>query len=317
MRNQNRLHTLVTHIMYITASTSLLLISLAMIGAGGWDVWLAFHSSTEAVPRMLDAIGLIVVAVAVFDVSKYLIEEEVLRNRELRSSAEARKTLTKFLVIVTIAAYLEALVFIFSAATQEMAQIIYPTLLLAVASLGVVCLGAFQRLSAHAENSTETSALTPAKTIKSALLSEIKSRAFYRLAADLTNRDDSRALFLDLAALEVGHARELAERASRPPLNLDFDPFAYVSKWEKQISGTLAPQDEKTVREGDPRAVLKLAKRREAEARDNYRELAQEADDPLMRAFCEELSRTEQAHLEGLRRLEAHLGTADAAPPAA
>jgi rubrerythrin len=293
--------------MYITASTALLLISLAMIGAGGWDVWLAFHFANEAVPRMLDAVGLIVVAVAVFDVSKYLIEEEVLRNRELRSPAEARKTLTKFLVIVTIAAYLEALVFIFSAATQDIAQIIYPTLLLAVASMGVVALGVFQRLSVDSEQIRETPLLTPIKTIKSALLSEIKSRAFYRLAADLTNRDDSRALFLDLAEMERGHARQLSKRISEPPLKLDFDPFAYVAKWEKRISGSISPQDEKTVHEGDPKAVLKMAKRREADARDGFQDLAQEADDPLMRAFCADLSSAEQGHLEELRKIELRL----------
>jgi len=59
-----------------------------------------------------------VVAMAVFDVSRFLLEEEVFRNRELGSPTEARVTLTKFFVIISIAVSLEALVFIFDAAKK-------------------------------------------------------------------------------------------------------------------------------------------------------------------------------------------------------
>jgi hypothetical protein len=45
----------------------------------------------------LTGIGYIVVAIAVFDVAKYLIEEEVVRNREMRVASEARRSLTRFI----------------------------------------------------------------------------------------------------------------------------------------------------------------------------------------------------------------------------
>lgn len=133
------------------AAGVLLIMSLAMITVSVWEVWTAIGTNTGVVKAMLDAIGLIVVAIAVFDVSKYLIEEEVLRNRELRSAREARETLTKFLVIISIAVSLEALVFIIGAGKQNMAELIYPTLLMAVAVLLVVGLGLYQRLSLSAE----------------------------------------------------------------------------------------------------------------------------------------------------------------------
>lgn len=155
MKTTERIFAVVTNAVYTVASVVLLGMSLTMIGYGVWEVWSAFAAGTRVIQTMLDAIGLIVVAVAVFDVAKYLMEEEVLRDRELRSAREARETLTKFLVIVSIAVSLEALVFIFGAGKRNMAELIYPTLLMAVAVFLVVGLGLYQRLSLSAERAAK------------------------------------------------------------------------------------------------------------------------------------------------------------------
>jgi hypothetical protein len=155
LKTTERIFAVVTNAVYTVASVVLLGMSLTMIGYGVWEVWSAFAAGTRVIQTMLDAIGLIVVAVAVFDVAKYLMEEEVLRDRELRSAREARETLTKFLVIVSIAVSLEALVFIFGAGKRNMAELIYPTLLMAVAVFLVVGLGLYQRLSLSAERAAK------------------------------------------------------------------------------------------------------------------------------------------------------------------
>jgi len=147
-----RLLTWIVTVMYAASAASLFIISVAMIASGIGDVYDAVRTGVDPVRRMLDATGLIVVAIAVFDVAKYLIEEELLRRRELRSPVEARQTLTKFLVIITIAVSLEALVFIFGAGKTHMEQLLYPTGLLVAVVLLVVGLGAFQRLSVSAEH---------------------------------------------------------------------------------------------------------------------------------------------------------------------
>jgi rubrerythrin len=120
----------------------------------------------------------------------------------------------------------------------------------------------------------------------------------------MSAQDESKILFTELADLEVGHAHELAQRASKPPLNLEFDALGYVEKLEKRVAGKMSPMDKKTVRTGSSKAVLKLAKQREADARDIYQRLARETEDPSMKAFCEELSFMEQAHLNHIGKLE-------------
>ena len=132
-------------LIYAFVSLSLLVISLSMVGYALWEVW--SPSGEQRYQKLFDAIGLIVIAMAVFDVSKYFLEEEVLRDRELRSAREARETLTKFLVIITIAVSLEALVFIFELGKDDVSLLLYPTLLLAVSVLLVVGLGFYNVLA--------------------------------------------------------------------------------------------------------------------------------------------------------------------------
>jgi hypothetical protein len=108
-------------------------------------------SLAEGGEGLLRAIGYMVIAIAVFDVSKYLAEEEVVRGRELRAASEARRSLTKFISTIAIAVFLEGLVTVFRVSKTNVPDMVYPTLLLLVGILIVLGLGAYQRLSASVE----------------------------------------------------------------------------------------------------------------------------------------------------------------------
>ncbi len=138
-------------VLYGIAAVALTLISLAMIGAAGMDALGALAAGEPLKKSLLDGIGLVVVALAVFDVAKYLIEEEVLRDRELRSATEARQTMTKFVVIIVIAVSLEALVFVLGAAGENLSLLVFPAALLAVSAFMIIALGVYMRLSTTAE----------------------------------------------------------------------------------------------------------------------------------------------------------------------
>lgn len=101
---------------------------------------------------LLHAVAIIVIAIAVFDVAKFLLEEEVVRHeRELRSVREARQTLTKFTVIILIAVMLHSLVFIFEAGSSDITTLLYPASLLVAGVLLLVGMGLYQRLSLETE----------------------------------------------------------------------------------------------------------------------------------------------------------------------
>ena len=134
-------------VVYGLISFSLGLISLTMMGVAIWGIWISVHEKTLLVTALLDAIGLIVIGMAVFDVSKFLLEEEVFKSNDEKSLAKERGTLLKFLVIISIAVSLEALVFIFDAGKKDISMLIYPTFLLIAAVLLVISLGVYQKLS--------------------------------------------------------------------------------------------------------------------------------------------------------------------------
>ena len=132
---------------------ALILIALALI-IMGWSVYEVISNireEAEFVPLMLQSVGAIIIAAAIVDVAQYMIEEEVFLNKELRDPEEARRTITKIIVIITIAVSIEGLVFIFKAGTKDLTLLLYPALLIAVSAILIVALGVYQKLSATIE----------------------------------------------------------------------------------------------------------------------------------------------------------------------
>lgn len=145
-----------------------LLSGMLMLLAGGLIVYSVsllltiFHEPVDNPGLLLlRAVGYTVVSIAVFEVAKYIFEEEVLNPREMRHTSEARHGLTKFISTIAIVVFLEALVTIFVTSTQgDMHLMLYPTLLLLSGIALVVGLGLYQRLSAAAERETERNGRT-------------------------------------------------------------------------------------------------------------------------------------------------------------
>lgn len=144
--------TLVTRAVFGAASLLLLLLAIALVVIGLNDAAGAIFSPGESAgDAILDVLGYVIVAIAVFDVAKYLFEDECRRGAEKRSAAEARRSLTKFLSTIIIALFLEGLVLVFKTAREDVTRMFYPTALIGASLLTLVGLGVYQRLSATVE----------------------------------------------------------------------------------------------------------------------------------------------------------------------
>jgi hypothetical protein len=147
---------ILSRVSFAAASALLMLLALTLVVYGALDLIASLSTSwQESGNAILTAIGYVVIAIAVFDVAKYFIEEEVIRGRELRVAAEARRSLTKFISTISIAVFIEGVVIVFQVSKQEVEKMLYPTALLVTAILIVLGLGAYQRLSAEVERQTE------------------------------------------------------------------------------------------------------------------------------------------------------------------
>jgi hypothetical protein len=154
-----------TTLIYFFAATTLVLMALMIMGWSVYEVLvhivpnlaldhtvLNLTAEKQFIPIMLQSVGAVIIAVAILDVAKYMIEEEVFRNKELRSPKEARETLTKIMVIVAIAVSIEALVYIFKAGAEDLRLLVYPAFLIVTVVLLIVGLGIYQKLSINSEN---------------------------------------------------------------------------------------------------------------------------------------------------------------------
>jgi hypothetical protein len=148
---------IISTIIYLFAALTLTGMSLMIMGWSVYEVVINFPKSSDLIPPilqsgnfiplMLQSVGSIIIAAAIIDVAKYMIEEEVFLNKELREPAEARKTITKIMVIISIAVSIEGLVYVFKAGTKDVTLLLYPASLILVSALLIVGLGVYQKLS--------------------------------------------------------------------------------------------------------------------------------------------------------------------------
>lgn len=151
---------LVSRLAFFLVSVILMLLAAGLTAYAIYSVVTTFqtpHAATDT--AMLDVIGYLIIAIAVFDVAKYLLEEEVARGQERRRASEVRKSLTKFISTMIIAVFLEALVVIFKVARDDVDLLLYPTALIVAGTGMMLGLGLFQRLSASVERDIERGAV--------------------------------------------------------------------------------------------------------------------------------------------------------------
>ncbi len=137
-------------IIYLFAAIVLTIMSLSIMWWSISEVLYTvnnFSLKKEFIFTMLQSVGTVIISIAILDISKYMIEEEVFRNKELREPEEARRTLTKIMTIIAIAVSVEGLVYIFKAGTDDLKTLIYPAILIVTSVMVIVGLGVYQKLS--------------------------------------------------------------------------------------------------------------------------------------------------------------------------
>lgn len=132
---------------YIVATWLLVALAYLLLFGSFWEI--ASSLIHGEVLGILDAAGLAIIGFAIIETAKFIAEEELLRDKELRSAVESRRSLTKFITIIVIAASLEALVMTFETSRTDVTKAIYPATLFASTMFALVALGAYQWLSSR------------------------------------------------------------------------------------------------------------------------------------------------------------------------
>jgi len=149
----------VTEIVYGVAAMLLCLYAVVIIFWTLWNVCYGIYDKSITKDIILQSISAIIISIAIVDVSKYFVEEEIFRKKQLRSPNEARMTLTRVFVIISISLSLEGLIYVFRAGEIDISLLPYPAILILTAILTMMALGHYQKSSVITENELESDAL--------------------------------------------------------------------------------------------------------------------------------------------------------------
>ncbi|MFT4551815.1 MAG: putative CDP-diglyceride synthetase/phosphatidate cytidylyltransferase [Chlamydiales bacterium] len=83
----------VSNLFFGVMGTIFSLSAVGILFIGLWRFFNCAFSDCDILDSLLNMVSYLIIAVAIFDVGRYLLEEEVFRNRELRSPREARRSL--------------------------------------------------------------------------------------------------------------------------------------------------------------------------------------------------------------------------------
>ena len=108
-------------------------------------------SKTDANLQPFGVIIFLTLALAIFDLGKTTLEEEVLMHKDIFRHSSTRRTITRFIAAILIAVSIEALLLMFKAALGDSEQLL-PAVFMMIAAVGLLIgLGLYVYLGAKAE----------------------------------------------------------------------------------------------------------------------------------------------------------------------
>jgi hypothetical protein len=126
-----------------------------------WGAVAPDHGGDRA-SAVVDAIGLLAIALVAFEMSQTVIEEEVVRQAQVSAPTRVRRFLSRFLVVVVVALAIETLVAVFKVIHEDAARLPYVATLGVAAAAILAAWGYFIRANRAAEE-LEPEALARAK----------------------------------------------------------------------------------------------------------------------------------------------------------
>jgi hypothetical protein len=146
-----------TTILFAIAAAFLVLLAVTLVGYSAYQVGNAVANAGQVLAAgdfgyiIIDSVGYVVIAIAILDIAKHLIEEEVLRDGKTAKAGTFGRNLSEFLLIISIAVFLEGLVLVFKVTQDDIKLLIYPVSLLLVGVAMTIGLAVFQWLGAKAD----------------------------------------------------------------------------------------------------------------------------------------------------------------------
>lgn len=129
---------------YIASTALMMILAIFAIGYAAYEfINYIFIKEILSIESIFKPVIALTLGIAIFDLSKTILEQEVLFKSYSKSSQSEYKVLTKFSVTIMIALLIESLMVVFKIAMNDYSQMIHAVYLIGVIAVLLVSLGIF------------------------------------------------------------------------------------------------------------------------------------------------------------------------------
>jgi len=145
-------------------AVALALAALLLLASAVHTAWLALGEGFdgETALTIIEAIGLVAVAIVSLQIAQTIAEEEVIRDAHVSAPTRVRRFLSRFLVVITVALSIEGLIATFKALHEAPEQLYFASALIVAVGVLLAGWGAFIWFNRAAED-VEPEAMEEAK----------------------------------------------------------------------------------------------------------------------------------------------------------
>jgi hypothetical protein len=134
---------------YGVIGVMLVVISTLLLFSAGHSLYEMIHDHTNTATQAFQSVILVTLGLAIFDLGKTILEEEVLLHKDIHHSGSTRRTISRFMSAIVIAVSIESLLLMFKSLLGDATHLHNAVWMLFAAVALLVGLGAYLKLTSE------------------------------------------------------------------------------------------------------------------------------------------------------------------------
>lgn len=139
----------VFQVIYGVIGVMLVAVSMLLLYSAGVSLYDMIHEHTNTATQAFQSVILVTLGLAIFDLGKTILEEEVLLHKDIHHTGSTRRTIARFMSAIVIAVSIESLLLMFKSLLGDATHLDSAVFMLFAAVALLVGLGAYLKLTSE------------------------------------------------------------------------------------------------------------------------------------------------------------------------
>ncbi|WP_062059136.1 hypothetical protein [Cellvibrio sp. OA-2007] len=139
----------VFQVIYGIIGIMLVAVSMLLLFSAGQSLYEMIHEHTNTATQAFQSVILVTLGLAIFDLGKTILEEEVLLHKDIHHTGSTRRTIARFMSAIVIAVSIESLLLMFKSLLGDATHLNSAVFMLFAAVALLVGLGAYLKLTSE------------------------------------------------------------------------------------------------------------------------------------------------------------------------